>query len=360
MAGSKKRIILITSILRSKATIGLNIFLAIALIACTPVVKRPLDRTGSGTLVWPESSARPRLEYVMSIYGPDDLGIERNFMQQLRELISGPSQIRLIRPMAVTEGPDGKIYVSDPGARGVHLFDTARGRYQLIQGENSQPLPSPVALVTGIRGEVYISDSRLGAVYVIEPGANEAVKVPLAALLAQPTGLALDPSSGRLYLVDTGSHEVKVFARDGALLKRFGRRGTGIGEFNYPTMIWMNKLGELLVADSMNFRIQVFDFAGNFLRQFGEVGDGAGYQAQPKGIATDSSSHIYIVDSLMHAVQIFDSLGTFLFKLGFRGEAAGEFWLPAGIFIGARDTIYVADSYNGRVQVFRYIGGESP
>jgi len=296
----------------------------------------------------------------MSFSGGEDLGIGKGFLQQLRKLIGGSRQVRLVRPVAIVESADNKLFIADPGVRGVHRFDLEKGGYHLIQGENGQALPSPVALAAGLSGEVYVTDSRLAAVYVIEPDKTEAVRLPLDALLARPTGIAVGRPNELLYLVDTGSHEVKIFARDGALLKRFGGRGTGAGEFNYPTMIWINNGGEVLVSDSMNFRTQVFDAYGNFLRQFGEAGDGAGHQSQSKGIATDSNGHVYIVDSMMHAVQIFDSSGTFLFKLGFRGEAPGQFWLPAGIFIGEKDTIYVADSYNGRIQVFRYIGGNTP
>jgi len=333
--------------------------IVVMLVGCVPVTHGPIDEVEADGPVWPAAPSRPQLAFVMSFSETENLGIRESFLQRLRGVIGGSRQVRLVRPVAIVESSDNKLFVADPGVRGVHLFDLERGRYQLIQGENGQPLPSPVALAAGLSGEVYVTDSRLAAVYVIEAGKSEAVKVPLEALLARPTGLALDRPSGRLYLVDTGSHEVKIFARDGALLKRFGRRGTGSGEFNYPTMIWMNDSSELLVTDSLNFRIQVFDSAGNFLRKFGEVGDGAGDQAQPKGIATDSTGNVYIVDSMMHAVQIFDPSGVFLFKLGFRGEAPGQFLLPAGIFIGERDTIYVADSYNGRIQVFRYIGGDS-
>jgi len=336
------------------------ICIAIMLSACVSVVHEPISEKEAAEPVWPAAPSSPRLAFVMSFSGGDDLRIGKGFLQQLRKLIGGPRQIRLVRPVAIVESSDNILFVADPGVRGVHRFDLERGGYHLIQGQNGQALPSPVALAAGLSGEVYVTDSRLAAVYVIEPGKTEAVKVPLQALLARPTGLALDPPSGRLYLVDTGSHEIKVFARDGALLKKFGHRGTGTGEFNYPTMIWMSNEGEILVSDSMNFRTQVFDSAGNFLRQFGEAGDGAGHLAQPKGIATDSHGHVYIADSMTHSVQIFDRSGDFLFKLGYRGEGPGEFWLPAGIFIGDRDTIYVADSYNGRIQVFRYIGGNSP
>lgn len=320
-------------------------------------VQLPSMRQADTQLVWPDKPAEPRLAYVMSFSGTADLGIRKRFLQQLREIVGGSRQERLIRPMAVVESRDDGLFVADPGARGVHSFDLGKGRYRLIQDENGGPLPSPVGLAAGTNGEIYVTDSLRAALYVIEPGASVAKEMRLQGLLSQPTGLAIHRPSGRIYVVDTGSHEVKVFSRDGALLNRIGGRGTVAGKFNYPTMIWISDADEVLVSDSLNFRTQVFDADGMFLRQFGSAGDRSGFQAQSKGIATDSYGHVYIVDASLHAVQIFDASGRFLYRLGLRGADRGEFWLPSGIFIGQQDTIYVADSYNGRIQVFRYTGG---
>ncbi len=332
------------------------ILLTLVLTACTTVVTPPAEQDAAQRLVWPPLPAEPRIAFVSSFSSPDELGIRKSLFQRLGEFLGGASEVHLVRPMAIVVDPAGVIYVADPGVEGIHQFDKKAGRYRLIRGKKGRPLPSPVALAVGPAGEVYVSDSRLSAVFVIEPGATEALLVPLKALIAQPTGIALDPGSGRLYLVDTGSHQVKVFARDGAFLKSFGQRGTGDGEFNFPTMIWRDDKGRLLIADSMNFRIQVFDESGRFLRKFGKVGDGTGQHAQPKGIAADSEGHIYVVDSLFHTLQLFDPQGRFLLNVGRQGKARGEFWLPTGIFIGEQNTIYVADSYNGRVQIFRYVG----
>ena len=164
--------------------------IVVMLVGCVPFVHEPIAEKESAGPVWPATPSRPRLAFVMSFSGTEDLGIGKNFMQQFRELIGGPRQVRLVRPVAVVESSDNKVFVADPGVRGVHLFDLDRGRYQLIQGEHGQPLPSPVALAAGLSGEVYVTDSRLAAIFVIEPGKSEAVKVPLEALLARPTGLA--------------------------------------------------------------------------------------------------------------------------------------------------------------------------
>ena len=314
------------------------------------------DRPATGGYAWPGPPSEPRLVFVTEFTGAEDLGIQNRFLARLRVFVSGRRQERLVRPTAIVEGAPDRYFVADPGVRGVHLFDIDRGRYRLIRAEGGEPLPSPVGLARGPAGEVYVTDSRLASLFVIEPGDDEARRLPLEGLIAQPTGVAVDAPSGHIYLVDTGSHEVKIFSREGALLGKIGGRGTAPGQFNFPTMVWM-RAGELHVSDSLNFRVQVFDKKGQFIREFGGPGDRAGYQPQSKGIATDSHGQVYVVDSILHAVQIFDASGAFLYRLGHRGEAVGEFWLPAGVYIDGSDTIFVADAYNGRIQVFRYVGG---
>jgi len=84
---------------------------------------------------------------------------------------------------------------------------------------------------------------------------------------------------------ETGAHRISVLNRKGEIIKRTGSRGNGPGEFNFPTFIWIDKLGNAYVVDSMNFRIQIFNKNGEFVSAFGEIGDATGYFARPKGIA---------------------------------------------------------------------------
>jgi DNA-binding beta-propeller fold protein YncE len=329
--------------------------LAILLVlgACAAPAPRLKDQA---PLTWPEEVEVPaRIAFVDAFSRPEDLGIEKGFFQRVGEFLFGASDARLVRPMAVV-AVKGVIYVADPGAKGVHRFDPAAGRYDLIGAGDDAPLPSPVGLAAGSDGEVYVADSVLASVLVIHPGATAAVPVPLPKL-GQPTGMAFDRDTHRLYVVDTTAHRVNVFNRDGSLELSFGQRGADDGEFNYPTQIWRDAQGRFFVTDSLNFRVQVVDGAGRYLKQFGQAGDGAGDFMRQKGVATDSYGHIYIVDALQGALQIFDEAGHLLLVLGNLGQDRGQFWLPAGIFIDENDFIYVADSYNRRVQIFRYIGG---
>ncbi len=334
---------------------GLVAMLAVllALGACTSPAPRLEDQA---PLTWPEEVEVPaRIAFVDAFSRPEEFGIEKGFFQRVGEFLFGASEARLVRPMAVV-AVKGVVYVADPGAKGVHRFDRVGGRYDLIGAEDDAPLPSPVGLAVGSDGEVYVADSVLASVLVIRPGATAAVPMPLPKM-GQPTGMAFDRDTSRLYVVDTTAHRVNVLNRDGMLESSFGRRGADDGEFNYPTQIWRDAQSRFFVTDSLNFRIQVFDRQNRYLKQFGQAGDGAGDFMRQKGVATDSYGHVYIVDALQGVLQIFDESGQLLLVLGGLGSGRGQFWLPAGIFIDENDLIYVADSYNRRIQIFRYIGG---
>lgn len=329
---------------------------ALLLVACVamPAWAEPEPEK----LVWPHGPTPPRVEFVKAFSRAADLGIGKSFVERLKDLLFGQAETRIIRPMAVVAS-GGIIYVADPGARGVHRFDTAGDDYSLVVASGDAPLPSPVGLARGVDGEVYVADSRLAKIFVIRPGARVALPLRLDVKLTQPAGVAFDAASGRLYVADTAQHRVHIFERDGSLAGSIGQRGTGDGEFNYPTCLWRTPEGRLYVTDSLNFRVQAFDARGQYVGQFGRQGDGMGDAARQKGVATDRYGHVYVVDALFHAFQIFDATGRLLLAVGERGQGRGEFWLPTGIFIDHDDgdMIYIADSYNRRIQMFRYIGG---
>lgn len=330
---------------------------ALLLSACAPVPTAP-ERENTGIRVWPAAPEQARIRFEYSFNRPEDLGIKKGFFRSLGEFFMGATDLGLVRPMAVVES-NGIIYVSDPGASGIHRFDTRRRHHSIIRRANNQALPSPVGLARGPGDLIYLTDSDLAQVFVIRPGASFAEPVNIRHELKQPTGIAVDRHNGNLYIADTAEHQIVVLTQNGELVRKIGKRGNKSATFNFPTMLWRDAHGHLLVTDSLNFRIQRFDAAGKFIGSFGKPGDATGYLSRPKGIATDAFGHIYVVDALFHALQIFDQQGTLLLYLGRQGNSPGEFWLPNGIYINEKQTIYIADSHNQRIQVFRYIGKQT-
>jgi hypothetical protein len=53
---------------------------------------------------------------------------------------------------------------------------------------------------------------------------------------------------------------VQVFDRQGRLLYYFGQQGTGFGEFQLPSGLFIDQSDRVFVVDSYNRRVQVFQY----------------------------------------------------------------------------------------------------
>ncbi len=339
--------------------VGFMFFLLTAALvaACEPLVSQPMAGPDAvvGPLVWPQPPNRPRIRFVKFVARPTDLGIQPSFWQRAWDLIAGAEEQWLIRPTGVAAN-EQSIYVADPGAQALWIFDLQAGRFRRIPATDNQFLVSPVAISLGLKNRIYVADSYLAKVFIYDTEGK-----PIGTIadpnLKRPAGIAYDASRDRLYVADSAAHRIWIFAGDGRPLGAIGRQGTGNGEFNRPTYIAVDRAGTLYVTDSLGFRLQMFNADGSFMGLFGRHGDTSGDFAMPKGVAVDSEGHIYVVDALFDAVQIFDRHGQYLLTFGERGIRPGQFWLPGGLFIDGHNRIYVADTYNQRIQIFEYLGG---
>ncbi len=335
------------------------IALLLAIAGCTRMepwgaLAPAVEPTPAVNVVWPAAPDPAKIRYVSSIAGSRDLGIPRSFLRRLGEFIAGASEDWLVRPTGVAASEDF-LAVADPGTPALFLFDRAvRRLHKVTQGEN-EDLVSPVGVALDEASNVYLADSYRRHIYVYDRKGGLR-HVWGADVLKRPTALAFDERRKRLHVADTAGHRVLVYDANGELVLSIGDRGTGDGEFNWPSHLCLDRDGHLYVVDALNFRVQVFDADGRFLSKFGRHGDGSGDFARPKGVGVDSQGHVYVADALFDTVQIFDRDGRFLLAFGSQGVGAGEFWLPVGVAIDRQDRIYVTDSYNQRVQLFEFLG----
>ena len=95
-----------------------------------------------------------------------------------------------------------------------------------------------------------------------------------------------------------------------------GSHGIGEGEFNNPTDVAVDSIGNILVADSGNDRIQKFDKDGNFVSEFGQSGQDNGQFDTILGIEIDDKDNLFVADSENHRIQKFNRDGTFLTSFG--------------------------------------------
>ena len=327
---------------------------ATLLLACSllfTATGMAVAKVASENLVWPPPPNPARLRYVQSITGPADLGIRRSFWGRAYGALTGQSQRFVLgRPLGLAVDDDGNLLLTDAVSKTVIWLDRTRNTVRQWNKLGSFRLASPVAVARS-QSNFFVADSELPAVLCFT--AKGELRFALTNDLQRPTGLAV--TGNKLFIADTAAHCISVYDLNGQQLERIGQRGSGPGEFNFPTHIAVGPEGQLLVTDSMNSRVQVLDASGKFIAALGGAGTGPGYFSRPKGVAADGFGHVYVADAMSDNVQVYDLEGGLLMCFGQAGQQPGEFWMPGGIAISRDNRVYVADTYNQRIQVFQYL-----
>jgi len=132
-------------------------------------------------------------------------------------------------------------------------------------------------------------------------------------------GMAIDASSGAVYVVDYDKHIIK-FTEDGAFILKWGQYGSGDGEFSAPVGIAVDSSGYVYVVDTDRSDVQKFTSNGNFVKKWGGYGTGNGKFIFPSSITTDLANNVYVSDFYAKRIQKFSSDGTFITSIPVSGR----------------------------------------
>ncbi len=293
----------------------------------------------AGTLATADAVPAPSL-YLERVVDPRSSSRGRAFLHRLTGEDARPA---LERPFGVAwSGED--LLVTDPGAARVLRID-ARGRVTASSAPSAFSVPIGVADCPA--GPI-VTDALVGGVALLDRSLR--VRSWLATALERPTGVACD--GDRVFVVETGRHQILTLS--GTEPPRvLGRRGQGLGEFNYPSAIALDA-GKLWVGDTLNFRVQLLDpSSGSALAVFGRNGDAPGDMPRLKGLAVDSRGRLWVSDAHLDRVCLFGADGTFLYELGGPDGADIHLAFPSGLAAKADGRLAVADALNRRILVFR-------
>ena len=256
---------------------------------------------------------------------------------------------------------EGRVYIGDTQKRAVLVFDFPQGKYYEIGVERPGELAKPLGMDHDAHGNLYVVDGSARVVQVYGPDGEHLRVLGNPELFSRPSGIAVEPSGKRIFVVDTGgvsSSMHRVVVLDGATgeeLYHFAERGADDGQLNLPRDAVWGVDGLIYVVDGGNFRVQVFTPEGEFVKGFGDVGRRSGQFSRPKGIDVDADGNLYVADAAFGNFQVFNASGELLLGIGNRGNrgAPGTFQLPAGIAIDEDGRIYVTDQYFRKVDIFR-------
>ncbi|CAH3110557.1 unnamed protein product [Porites lobata] len=217
----------------------------------------------------------------------------------------------------------------------------------------------------------------------------------------QPRGIAVNSNKGLIAVTDVNGHCILLLDKEGNFLRKFGCKGTDIGQLNSPSDITFLNDSEILVAEELNHRIQQFNVhTGKGVKTFGKHGEGVGEFRNPTGVYRDGEERIFVADfnnsriqvftkegepvfsfgsgllrgptacivhqnmfivsdSSSQCLKIFDNSGNFLYMIGGKGRADGQLQWPGSLCIeksGNHHNILVCDYNSHRIIQFTVEG----
>jgi DNA-binding beta-propeller fold protein YncE len=216
-------------------------------------------------------------------------------------------------PTGIAVDGSGNVLVADTGNGRIEKFSPT-GAFLSTMGSKGSG--------HGQLGEPNgIAIDRAGNIYVAEVASNHRVQ-KLAAdgtFLAEwkgpepgfygPRRIAIGADDS-IYVVDQGHSRIVKFNPDGTVVTGWGSKGNGDGQFNDPTSVAVDPAtNKVYVADPINKRIQVFDSTGKFVTKWSvpEWGQPVGLE----DLAIDSQTgRLYASSAHISTVFVFDLNGT--------------------------------------------------
>jgi DNA-binding beta-propeller fold protein YncE len=259
-----------------------------------------------------------------------------------------PDDVKLGPVSAVATDSADRVHVFHRGQRPVLVFDRDG---QFLRSWGDEHLKTPHGLRIDKDDNVWVTD--IGNHQVLKFDASGKLLLALGKKgeagagpdhFDRPTDVAVAPD-GTFYVSDGyGNSRVLKFSRDGRLLRQWGKKGNGEGEFDLPHAVCLDAKGRVYVGDRENNRVQVFDADGQFLAVWNESG-------APFGLFL-AGDRLFVADGRANWVKVLDGEGKPLGRFGEKGDGPGQFRMPHMLCVDSRGAVYVAEVEGKRVQKF--------
>jgi hypothetical protein len=279
---------------------------------------------------YPALPQRPRLQFLHSISGENDLGKQQSALQ---EFLFGKRHDQFLGKPYDVAACKGKIYILDRMYKKIVVIDLNGKKMSLLNDHGPGSLGDPAGIWVSQEDIKYVADMQRKQVVVFDENDHFLRTYGSPEMFEKPVDVAV--YGKRIFVVDMDKEQLFILDREtGQVVRTVG----GKGEFFKPSDVTVGPSGNVFVTDAFHFLIKKFSPDGNLLHAIGYHGDQIGGFARPKGAAVDKNGRLYVVDAAFENVQIFDDQGRILLFFGGPGTAPGHLYLPAGIAIDDNNT----------------------
>lgn len=268
---------------------------------------------------------------------------------------SGNSQF--MRPHDIAFDSKGNLYVSGRDNNNIQKF-THNGTFLLkwgSKGRGDGQFSIPYSIGIDPSDHVFVVDRENSRIQEFDTNGkfiNKWYGVSATDKFKRPEDITFSPFG--IFITDTGNNRILKVDDKFNLIKQWGTKGTGNGQFIHPHAIDVDSKGNVYVGVLMQPGVQVFDSNGIYLTRWGSPGTGPGQFSIPQEhIAVDKNDYLYIVDGASNPrVQKFFINATLVAIIGTKGSGDGQLLKPEHVSIDGKGNLYVVDRGNARIQVF--------
>ena len=304
----------------------------------------------SKPIFFPPPPETPRLQFLKSFSGPDDLGIVTTSAFE-KFVVGVPEKAEGIKTPYGLAIHEGKIYICDIGRGMVEVIDPRKRTFDYLTKDRR--LLNPVNIYIDDDGTKYVADPKAGMVFVFDWN-NNITSMLGKELKINPIDVVVRGSL--CYVTDYSSNQIVIMDKiTGREITRLGKKSEkkGLneplaaltnGEFSLISDLALDRQGNIYVTDKAGARITQFDRTGAFRRTIGRLGKNIDEFVRPKGIAVDNDNRIWIVDTGTEVAKIYNEQAQLLLFFGLPGNEPGMMNLPTKIVLDY-DNISLFEQY---------------
>jgi hypothetical protein len=276
-------------------------------------------------------------------------------------------------PNDAATGPDGIVWVADPGNNQVVGFRGDGTYVQRILGsrDTGKPYRTPSRIAVDPEGILYIVDRPSESLTIMD-GDTKLVSSSIP-------GITTVDANAEITVVGSQSG-FAILDKDGNARSVVGSRGNGADQFDSVGGVAIDSASKsIYVVDTYNNRLSSWDFAGKrkWIVKLGNPANDVKLKGGmslvtttsaparlqlPTDVTIDGKGRPMVLDAFDFSISAFDPAnGKFVGKWGTYGEKDGQFMYPSAFsYDAAKDWFVVADTGNTRAEIVRIPGTSAP
>lgn len=252
---------------------------------------------------------------------------------------------------------DDTIMVAEYGAHCITFLDTQGQRISSICSKGTLPgqllHPRGLAMMTNPKRILVTDDHRVQQLTMdgrVIASVGASVHGPGKNEFYTPTGIAVNPSTGTIYVADTDNNRIQVLNDKLQVMTSFGRSSIITERLKSPYSVALDNAGDVYVADSWNHCIKKYSPKGRLLCQISSEGEKPGRLKWPTSLAFNSYEYLYVTEQDNCRVSVYSKDGQILEC--YKENLTSGFGGPQDVYTDVHGNVYVSDSYNNKLHVF--------